>query len=75
MPKKISTGFLPGLIVEAAVIGLVVTLLPKVQLGTPASPTNAAADQRPSLAPELAPPFESHKPPTRSSPPANRYRY
>jgi hypothetical protein len=47
MPKRSSAGFLPGLIVEGAVIGLVVTLLPKIQLGPPPQ----AADQRPSLAP------------------------
>lgn len=59
MPKKNSAGLLPGLIVEGAVIGLVVTLLPKVQLGKPAVPREEAADKRPSLAPERLPPVES----------------
>jgi hypothetical protein len=79
MPKKNSAGFLSGLIVEGVVIGLVVTLLPKVQLGKPASPANAAADQRPSLAPlrlRHAEEFlEPTKNPARSRPPANPYRY
>jgi hypothetical protein len=57
MASKSSAGFAAGLIAEAAVIGLVVTLLPKVQLG-PAS-GKEPADERPSLAPERLPPVET----------------
>ncbi len=57
MAKKSSAGFAAGLVAEAAVIGIVVTLLPKVQLG-PAS-GKELADERPSLAPERLPPVET----------------
>jgi hypothetical protein len=57
MASKSSAGFAAGLVAEAAVIGLVVTLLPKVQLG-PAS-GKELADERPSLAPERLPPVET----------------
>jgi len=69
MSGKSSPG-VAGLIVEGAVIGLVVALLPKLPLGSSAAaPTSEVADQRPSLAPT--------RPPTRTqreelpSPPAN----
>ncbi len=55
MSSKSSSGFLAGLIVEGAVIGLVVTLLPKIPLGPSlAAFPGQAADRRPSLAPEQA---------------------
>ena len=57
MASKSSAGFAAGLIAEAAVIGIVVTLLPKVQLG-PAS-GKELADERPSLAPQRLPPVET----------------
>jgi DNA-binding transcriptional regulator YdaS (Cro superfamily) len=57
MPAKSSAGLAAGLVAEAAVIGLVVALLPKVQL-EPAS-GNEIADERPSLAPERLPPVEA----------------
>jgi hypothetical protein len=57
MASKSSAGFAAGLIAEAAVIGLVVTLLPKVQLGPARG--NEQADERPSLAPERLPAVEA----------------
>jgi hypothetical protein len=50
MPAKSSAGFAAGLIAEIAVVALVVTLLPKVQLG-PARGSEVA-DERPSLLPD-----------------------
>ena len=54
MSGKGSSGF-GGLIVEGAVIGLIVTLLPKLPLGGTGShgPREEVANQRPSLAPPL----------------------
>ncbi len=64
MSGKSSPG-LAGLIVEGAIIGLVVTLLPKLPLGSlSAAPSDAIADQRPSMAPALR-----HDEPLRWRPP------
>ena len=76
MSRKNSAGFLSGLIVEGAVIGLVVTLLPKIQLGKPVARPEEAADQRPSLAAQRLPPVDSNwrngPPPARRD---NAFRY
>lgn len=73
MSGKSSPGF-AGLIVEGAVIGLVVALLPKLPLGTSAAATPVeVADQRPTLTP-TRPPTHSPAPTHREelpSPPAN----
>jgi hypothetical protein len=75
MSGKGSPGF-SGLIVEGAVIGLVVALLPKLPLGSSAAaPPEEVASQRPSLAPapiqdeSPSPPLKWRTPVIRPEPP------
>jgi hypothetical protein len=73
MPKKTSAGFLPGLVVEGAVIGLVVTLLPKIPLG---QPREKAADEQPAQWIRLAEPVREPQPESpRLRPRPRSYQY